>query len=51
MDGHACYNAPLPVNIGNDQSQCNIDGPPKYVAPAEVASNPNPQQTSPDRPG
>ena len=47
MDGHACYNAPLPVNIGNDQSQCNIDGPSKYVAPAEVASNPNPQQKTP----
>ena len=47
MDGHACYNAPLPVNIGNDQSQCNIDGPSKYVAPADVASNPNPQQKTP----
>ena len=29
MDGHACYNAPLPVNT------------------AEVAFNPNPQQTTP----
>ena len=47
MDGHACYNAPLPVNVGNDQSQCNIDGPSNYVAPAEVASNPYPQLKAP----
>ena len=39
MDSQACYNDPLP--------QCNIDRPPKYVTPAEVASNPNPQQNKP----
>ena len=47
MDGHACYNAPLPVNVAKDQSQCNTGSPLKYVKPTEVASNPNSQPETP----
>ena len=47
MDGHACYNAPLPVNVAKDQSQCNTGSPLKYVKPTEVESNPNSQPETP----
>ena len=47
MDAHACYNAPLPLNVAKDQSQCNTGSSLKYVKPTEVASNSNSQPETP----